>query len=1086
MTHPPFLSLPPLRRRVAPFLGFALLALTVVGSGAEKVSFNRDIRPILSENCFQCHGTDAEKREGKLRLDQRESALKGGESGLRSLVPGKPDESELMLRILTDDPDDHMPSKKTGKVLKPQQIELLRRWISEGAEYQGHWSFIKPERPAVPSIADGGLRIADWEKREPARGAALRKEQGRLEQWARNPIDQLILDRLLREGLAPSPDAAPEVICRRMFLDLTGLPPTPEEVDAFRQSTIRNPQSAIEALADRLLASPRYGEWMAVQWLDFARYADSNGFQSDTSRQMWHWRDWVIDAFNRNLPFDRFTIEQLAGDLLPNPTREQIVATGFQRNQRLNGEGGRIIEEWFAETIIDRIETTGATWLGLTLGCARCHDHKFDPISQKEFYQLFAFFNSNDENGVLDEFGGSGPRRGGGNSRPVLSLPTPEQEKELAKLESAAKAAEQRAAEAQKLLPRLQKEWETKLSAQLDQQAEAWQPLAPTEVKSEGGATFTRQEDGSWLAGGKNPRNDTYTITTPIAAGEFTGLRIEALPDPSLPNKSLGRAGNFVLTGVEAEITASSLPQHLPVDFARAEADYEQKGYEAKLIIDENPKAGKGAKSRKGWAVDGGDPAKRLPRQAMFVVGTPVPIPPDATLIVRLKHESQFTDHNIGRFRLATTSLPPAVVKLKGAGTPESIRVALATDAAKRTPKQREELAKFHRENTDNPASRATTEVTEARKKLTDFKATLPTTMVMKELPQPRDAFVLTRGEYDKKGEKVPRGLPASLPPLPAGAPVNRLGLAQWIVSPENPLTARVWVNRAWERFFGIGLVKTSENLGSQSEWPAHPELLDWLATEFVRRKWDMKAMHKLIVTSATYRQSARVTPELHEKDLDNRLLARGPRFRLTGEAVRDSALAASGLLVEKVGGPSVRPYMPKGVWDETSVYGDLRNYEPAKGEDLYRRTLYTIWKRTAAPPTALLFDAPNREICTVKRSRTNTPLQALALLNEVTFVEAARKLAERMISEGGATPADRVQWAFRRALSRAPDEDELKILTAGLESQLAKYRANPDAAAQLITFGARQSSPTLAPAELAAYTVTANVLLNLDEFVTR
>jgi hypothetical protein len=574
-----------------------------------------------------------------------------------------------------------------------------------------------------------------------------------------------------------------------------------------------------------------------------------------------------------------------------------------------------------------------------------------------------------------------------------------------------------------------------------------------------------------------------------LAAGSFSGLLIEVLPDASLPNKSLGRNtnGNFVLTGVEVEIAAPSLSEQRVADFSRAEADYEQKGYEVKAIVDENSPKKKGARgAKKGWAVDGNDPAKRVPRKAMFVSGVPLTVPPDATIIVRLKHESSFAHHNIGRFQIKTTSLPPAVVKLDGGTTPDSIRLALTTDAAKRTPTQRTELAKFYRANIDNPATRADGEVVTARKKVDEFRATIQNTMVMKELPQPRDAFILKRGEYDKKGDKVERGLPASLPPLPAGAPMNRLGLAEWLVSSDNPLTARVWVNRAWEKFFGIGLVRTTENLGSQAEWPSNPELLDWLATEFVRLKWDMKAMQKTMVMSATYRQSSKVTPQLVEHDPENRLLARGPRFRLPAEIIRDQALAVSGLLAEKIGGPSVRPYMPEGVWDETSKYGDLRGYKADTGGSLYRRSLYTIWKRTASPPSMTMFDSPTREVCTVKRSRTNTPLQALSLLNEVTFVEAARVLAQRMITEGGGTPEERIAWAFQHVTCRSPRTQEMAVLTAGLEKRLARFRQEPDAAFKLITLGASKADPNLNSSELAAYTVTANVLLNLDEVVTR
>lgn len=1016
-----------------------------------KVSFNRDVRPILSDACFPCHGPDEQKRKGGLRIDIREQVSKPAKSGKIPIVATQPDSSEFVRRIVESDPDEMMPPPKSNKKLAPEQIEILKRWVTQGAEYQDNWAFIKPERPAVPSA-------------DPTSGRLV------------NAIDHFIVSRLAKEGLAPSPEAPPETLIRRVALDLTGIPPTPGELDAFLSD--RSP-NAYERLVDRLLASPHYGERMAAQWLDFARYADSNGFQSDGSRQMWHWRDWVINAFNRNLPFDTFTIQQLAGDLLPNPTRDQLVATGFHRNARLNGEGGRIVEEWFAETVIDRIETTGQTWMGLTLGCARCHDHKFDPVTQKEFYQLYGFFNSGNESGVLD---GDGM-----NSKPVLPLPSPAQQAELARLESEIQAATVRVSQAIAELPRLQVDWESKFRAQLQHGIVAWVPLEPTAVKSDGGATLVRLEDGSWLASGKNPDHDTYVITAPIAPGMFSGVLIEAFPDPSLPNQSLGRYpnGNFVLSDVHAEIQAPGVDRPLIVEFARAEADYEQKGYEARLLIREASQRGKASRNSNGWAVDGNDPSKRLPRKALFVAGTPLTVPTNAVLTVVLKHDA-IAGHNIGRFRLSASALPPAAVQLNGSAVSEAIRGALETPDKNRSAAQKAALTKFFRENADHPAKQSENALAGVRSKAEKLRSSVPTTMIMEELPKPREAHILIRGEYDKPGDKVERGLPAALPPLPHGAPLNRLGLAQWLVSGEHPLTARVWVNRAWEKFFGIGIVRTTENLGSQAEWPSHPELLDWLATEFVRLGWDLKAMQKLLVMSATYRQASRTTPALIEKDPENRLLARGPRFRLPAELLRDQALAVSGLLIPMTGGPSVRPYMPAGVWDETSVYGDMRNYKADTGDGLYRRTLYTIWKRTSAPPTMLLFDSPTREICTVKRTRTNTPLQALALLNETTYIEAARNLAEQMIVEGGLTPAARIEWGFRRVTCRRPAAEELATLSEGLEKRLAHFHHHTDAAKRLVTLGASRPGAETNPAELAAYTLTANILLNLDETVTR
>ncbi|MEI6232327.1 MAG: PSD1 and planctomycete cytochrome C domain-containing protein [Planctomycetota bacterium] len=1027
-----------------------LLAAAVSSQAAQnKIDFNRDIRPILSDTCFTCHGPDEAKRKSKLRLDERDSALKPAKSGAKAIVPGKSVESELLKRITSKDDDERMPPG-VGKKLTPEQVELFKQWIDQGAEFQGHWAFQTPKRPELPETKNAA--------------------------WVRNPIDNFVLARLEKEGLKPTTEASKYALLRRASLDLTGLPPTPAEVDAYLADTSPD---AYEKQVDRLLASPRYGETMALKWLDFARYADSNGYQADGSRDMWHWRDWVIDAYNKNMPFDQFTVEQLAGDMLPNATRSQIIATGFNRNHRLTNEGGSIAEEWRIETVIDRVETTGQTWLALTMNCCRCHDHKYDPITQREFYSMFAFFNNVPESGMCG--------KDGTNSAPLLSAPTAAQAADLARLEKEAAVAQAKVTAAQKDIPKLAAAWEKGFLETLKKTTTAWNDVELKDVKSQGGATFTRQADGSWLASGKNPPNDTYIASGPIAAGECSGLRIEVLPDASLPNQSLGRFtnGNFVLTGVEAEITAPGLATPIEIEFVKAATDYEQAGYEVKFIVENKPKKGKGAKDKKGWAVNGNEPEKRVPRKAMFLAAAPVAIPANATITVKLKHEL-IAGHNIGRFRLSTSSLPPALVKLTGENVPASLRAALEKEAAKRTPAQRTEIEKFFRENTDNPVKHAEMDAAKIKKSIDDLNEKISTTMVMKEMDKPRDAFLLIRGQYDKPGDKVVAALPASLPQMPAGAPMNRLGLAKWIVDPSNPLTARVQVNRFWEKFFGYGLVKSTENFGSQADWPSHPELLDWLATEFIRVGWDMKAFQKLIVTSATYRQSSSVTPALIEKDPENRLFARGPRFRLQAEIIRDQALFAAGLLVETSGGPSVRPYMPDRVWDETSAYGNLRNYKHDTGDGLYRRSMYTIWKRTCAPPQMLIFDASGRETCTIKRSRTNTPLQALTLLNEMTYVEASRSLAERMIKEGGATPADRVTLGFRRAIGRAPTDAESKVLLTGLQKRLEKYKSETDSAKKLIAIGETKADPKLDPVELAAYTMTANVILNLDEMVTR
>lgn len=1033
---------------------------------AEEVNFNRDIKPILSQNCFQCHGPDDATRAAKLRLDRAESATKPAESGATAIVATEPEHSELLARITSTDPDLHMPPAETRKNLTAEQIDLLRQWIAEGAKYQGHWAFEKPVRPELPIVnADHAGRIA-------------------------NPIDHFVAARLEREGLRLSPEADRHTLIRRVSLDLTGLPPTPAEVDAFVADTS---PIAFEKVVDRLLMSPHYGERMAISWLDHARYADSNGFQTDTSRDIWAWREWVINAYNKNMPFDQFTVEQLAGDMLPNATPDQIIATGFNRNHRLNGEGGRIEQEWFVETVIDRVETTGLTWLGLTVNCCRCHDHKYDPITQKEFYQLFAYFNSVEESGVLSPQGKKGE-----NTPPLMTLVTPELESQQSELQLAVSAAQEQKTLAMPQLSALQTAWEERTKSESQQNLSVWKSAEPKIVESLGGADFVRLDDASWLAKGKNPPNDEYRIEIPLAISRLSGLLLETLPHPELPAQSLGRGfnGNFVLTGVSAELVVDGQTP-IQIDLTRAEADYSQPNYTAAQINLKPRPVGDQSRGRTGWAIDGNDPAKKVARRVFFAPVKPVEVPSHAVLVIRMTHDSQFADHNVGCIRFSVSDADIDRVGLGESGIPPEIQSVLSLAQDARTSAQTQQLETYFREHVDNPVRTAEAELKKVQAKLADFKAGLPTTMVMKE-GKSRDAFLLTRGEYDHPADKVERAVPAFLPPLPPGASNDRLGLARWIVSDTNPLTARVWVNRAWERFFGTGIVKTSENFGSQADFPSHPELLDWLAVEFMQptllptvngvaaQAWDMKALQKLILMSATYRQTSTVPQDALHRDPENRLLARGPRFRLSAEIIRDQALSVSGLLISKIGGESVRPYMPEGVWDETSKYGDLRGYKHDVGDGLYRRTMYTIWKRTAAPPSAMLFDAPNREVCIIKRSRTNTPLQALALLNEVTYVEAARALAVRMMKEGGTTSAERMAFGFRLTTCREPKPSEVHVLLQGWATDQASFKAAPENAKQLLTVGDSKVSTDIDPVELATWTVSANILLNLDEVVTR
>ena len=948
------------------------LALTAAPAAAE-LDYNRDVRPILAENCFNCHGPDRNSRKAKLQLDTAAGASAERKGGVIPIVPGKPDESELIARIFSADPDEQMPPPDHPAQLSAGQKVTLRQWIAEGAEYKGHWAFIRP----------------------------VRRE-------ARHGIDTFVADKFRETGLRPNPTASKQTLVRRLSLDLTGLPPTPQEVDAFVND--RSPD-AYEKLVDRLLASPRYGERMAMWWLDGARYADSHGYQADWERYQWPWRDWVIEAFNDNMPFDQFTIEQLAGDLLPNATIDQIVATGFNRNHRINTEGGSIDAEWLVENVIDRVETTSAVWLGLTFGCARCHDHKYDPISQKEFYQFFAFFHNVPEQG-------KGPGKQG-NFDPVVRIPATANEAKIAALDKKIAAAN---AELAKVEARY---------ADRKPPSSQWHAVENLTLTSTGGATMKRLPDGSFLSTGKSPSKDTYKIRFSDRAQNITGIMIEAIPHDSLTAKSLARSvnGNFVLSGIRSN----------QLKIASAAASYEQAKYPIKNALD--------GKSNTGWAVDGH--SKKEIKQAVFTLAEPAKSPLEFQLEFRALDR-----HIAGRVKVYVTSAASPNV-------PGRIPVAAPVRKA------RAAVAKLESEKTNLSKGGATV-------------------MVMKEMAKPRDTFILDRGQYDRPTTRVTAGVPAAFPSLPAGQPANRLGLAKWIASADNPLTARVQVNRYWELLFGTGLVGSSENFGTQAEWPSHPELLDWLATEFVRLGWDTKAMLKTIAMSKTYQQSSEVSPEKLEADPYNRMLTRGPRFRIQAEMVRDQALYVAGLLKEKLGGPSVRPYQPPGIWSEFNFYGNLRNYKHDKGDGLYRRSLYTIWKRTAAPPGMTLFDMPSREMCTVKRARTNTPLQALALMNDITFVEASRSLAQDMMKNGGGGIDEQISRGFRKITGRQPSGDELATLRSGYQRRLKRYRAEPDDAIQLITIGESQADPKIDPARLAAMTTTASILLNLDEAITK
>ncbi|MGE0610674.1 MAG: PSD1 and planctomycete cytochrome C domain-containing protein, partial [Pirellulales bacterium] len=822
----------------------------------EPIDFGRQIQPILASNCFQCHGPDAATREADLRLDTSEGSTAGG-----AIVPGDSAKSHLIERIFSDDPDQLMPPPKSNLKLADAQKELLKRWIDEGAVYSQHWAFVAPVRPAVPTV--------------PA------------EAKIRNPIDAFIVARLAEENLTPSPEAEPAKLLRRVSLDLTGLPPTPEEQDAFLADTA---EGAYERAVDRLLDSPRYGERMVWEWLDAARYADTNGYQGDPTRSMWYWRDWAIEAFNRNQPFDQFTLEQIAGDLLPNPTHEQLIATGFHRNHMINGEGGRIAEESRVEYVQDRVETTGTVWMGLTLTCCRCHDHKFDPFSQQQYYQLSAYFNSIEETGGNDA---------GGLANPIISFPTEEQQKSINDFKQQEADAEKARAELETKLVADQPAWEQSLLGPDGKPLEpAWTTLKPIELQSEAGASLVRLDDGTVVAGGTSPDSDTYTLVCELPPDAPTALRLEVLPDDALVNRGPGRAdnGNFVLS----ELTAEAAGQ--PLALSLLSADFAQAGQEAAKAFDNNPAT--------GWAVL---PEFGKPHTLLFAPPTAIPAEAAGRITFRLafKYGQQ---HTLGRLRLSATSAKAELLK----PLPDNIRAVLSKPADQRADDERQLLARHYLDNHPLLVA-ARQQRDDLRKAREGIERSARRTMVMRERAEPRETFILAKGAYNAPGEKVEHGVLTQLAPLASDAPKNRLALAQWLISDQHPLMARVTVNRFWQQFFGIGLVKSAEDFGVQGDKPSHPQLLDWLAVDFRENGWNVKRLVREIVTSATYRQSSKVPPGMAERDPDNRLLARGARFRMPSWMLRDQALAAGGLLVEKVGGPPVKGYQPPGVWEDAT-----------------------------------------------------------------------------------------------------------------------------------------------------------------------
>jgi mono/diheme cytochrome c family protein len=1012
-------------------LGIILSAAVACFAAAAEpsVEFNRDVRPILTDHCFQCHGPDEKQRKGNLRLDISDGSSPARDGG-PVVVDGQPEKSELWRRITSPDSDERMPPPDKGRKLNEAEIATIRAWIAQGAKWQKHWSLLPVVRPAVPVINRSDVALG--------------------------PLDTFILARLDQEGLSPSLPADSATLLRRATLALTGLPPTPEEIDSFLADASPD---AYERVVDRLLASPRYGERMAVPWLDAARYADTSGYQSDGERFMWRWRDWVIEALNADMPFDRFTIEQLAGDLLPQPTLAQRIATGFHRNHRGNAEGGIIPEEYAVEYVADRVETTAAVWLGLTLGCCRCHDHKYDPFSQRDFYSLFAFFNNVPEKGRAIKLG---------NSPPYIQAPTRQQAEQLSVRSAQMKERELRIYQLLTDIGEQRVAWQKKFAVPpgLD-----WKPTADLAAAVDLDGNTKEQVSG------KSCRcvdgETTFTAGAVNEAVSFDGkccLEIGDVADFGFFDKFALAAWIF-------------FPKEGGGTIVSRMTDAEQSdGYQLALVEGKLQ-----LNLSKRWL----DDALRVETAKPISADTwhHVLATYDGSRVadgVELYVDGELHEKTVLLDELNQSFAAKSPLRIGGGGGPamrfrgkiDEVRVYsydgwgqdLQTLAASKTISdiltnklgnayEHQKLRAFYLQEHAPPEIRKEyQDFIKSVREFTAFREGLPTVMVMEEMPSPRESHILIRGQYDKPGERVEPNTPAELPPLSAATARNRLGLARWLVDPANPLTSRVIANRIWQLHFGTGLVKTAEDFGRQGEWPSHPELLDWLAAEFMHVGWDVKRLHRTIVTSGTFRQASRATPELLARDPDNRLLARGPRLRLSAEMVRDQALLASGLLVEETGGPSVRPYQPLGLWSELTGGDD---YQPGQGAEQVRRSLYTFWKRTIPPPALSTFDAPTREFCTVRESRTNTPLQALALLNEQTHVTAAKALAERIMREA-ATPEERISRAMLRVVGRPPVEHELAVLKAAL----ARYRGHGD--------------------ETAAYTLVCSTILNLDEAVTR
>lgn len=1156
-------------------LGLQLGASAPLIAANPSIDFAREIKPILSNACFRCHGPDGAERKGGLRLDTAEGS-RADLGGHFAIVPGKPEASELFIRITSTDSDLSMPPKGQGERLSPRDVELISTWIKQGANYSRHWSYVKPSRPPLPAVADPS--------------------------WVRNDIDRIVLARLDREGLKPSPEADRYALIRRVSLDLTGLPPTFDEVTAFVNDTRSN---AYELMVDRTLAKSSYGEHWGLLWLDLARYADSAGYADDPPRRIWLYRDYVIKAFNENKRFDQLTIEQIAGDLLPNPTDDQLTATAFHRNTLTNNEGGTNDEEFRNVAVVDRVNTTMAVWMGTTMACAQCHSHKYDPISQEEYFRFFAFFNNTEDADRGDE-------------SPLLSIFTESQKSQRAAWQAEIATLEPTLKTLTPELAASQEKWDTAFPRDV-----AWRSLKPVTAVSLANSALTIGDDGA-VKIPTTDKTDTYTVTIPSTLPDKTplwALRLDALPEDSLPGKGPGHAGgNFVISKVSAVVdppcdqplTGRFVRVELPgdkflslaevqvfsgtdnialkgeasqistdfggeakraidgntngkyfeanstthtaagkdpwweidlksaqridriavwnrldgvsdrlsnfrvvilderrepvwkkdvaepptlnvefsitgrrtIEFSKAIADFTQSGFDASdALNNKDPKT-------KGWAIGG---ATGSAHSLTLVTRNAIEIPVGSTITVTIEQNSNFANHTLGHFRLSLSDSPHVDT---WAQTPSPVIAALQIPAAERNDAQRNEITR-HFLNIAPELESVRQKVVSLQKSINDQKP--ETVPIMKELVNNRRVTKIQhRGNFMDQGKEVTEGTPEAFFPLPADAPRNRLSLAKWLCDQNNPLTSRVIANRYWEYLFGIGIVTSSEEFGSQGDQPTHPELLDWLACELAGipgsdegasstsrlSPWDLKAFLKTIVMSATYRQSSKVTPELVARDPENRLLARGSRFRLSAETLRDQALFVSGLLSSKMYGPPVKPPQPN--LGLSAAFGGSTDWQTSQGEDRYRRGIYTTWRRSNPYPSMAAFDAPNREFCTVRRVRTNTPLQALVTLNDPAYIEAAQALSRRIVKEGGPSVEDRANYGFRLILCRPPHQAELARLVKMYEQSLARYRQHPDDAKQMATDPLGMPSESADLSELAAWTVVGNVILNLDETVMK